>query len=212
MAQYKTLADFHLIRKTTPSFADLRLEFVHPFTGETTGKDWKFCNITDPSDSNLRFSYAVCVSKSALVLFEATLTNGRDPSKDLYVRYTPMRLRELIIDCWTDAAQTNGTSLCWIGISDIVNTDVRHMIQNEIECHERGGNLSSGQVTVKSNSITWGQNYFIRSAQHVADALNMSLVNATQSITDTRGAFGPVPSGWESDDVFLEMDMILELR
>lgn len=139
MTQHQTLAGFGLIRKFTTSFADLRLQFVDPVIGETNSKDWRFCNITDPLNPNLRFSYAVCVSKGALVLLETTLTNGRDPSDELYIRYTSMRLWELIVDCWTDAAQTNAISLCWIGISDIVNMDVRHMIQNEIECHEQSG-------------------------------------------------------------------------
>lgn len=123
-----------------------------------------------------------------------------------------MRLWELVIDCWTDADQTNTTSLRWIGIRDIVNAEVRHMIQKEIECQGVDGNLNTGQVTVKSDSITWGQNYFIRSAKHVADALNKRLISATQSSTDTREVFGWASNGCESDDMFLEMDMVLELR
>lgn len=211
MAQQKTLADFNLVRKTTTSFADLRLQFVLPFVGETTAKEWEFCNITDPSNSALRFAYAVCVSKGALVLLDTFLTNGRDRSDTLYSRYTSMRLWELIIDCWTDAAEGKMTSLRWIGISDIVNAEVRHMIQKEIECQGGKGNLSTGQVTVKSDSITWGQNYFIRSVKHVADTLNKRLISATQLSTDTREGFGWASNGCESDDMLLVMDMVLEL-
>lgn len=212
MAQQKTLADFELVRKTTTSFADLRLQFVRPFIGETTAKEWKFCNIANPSISVFRFAYAVCVSKGALVLLDTTLTNGRDHSDHLYSRYTSIHLWELIIDCWTDAAQANTTPLCWIGISDIVNPDVRHMIQREIECHGKSSKLSTGCVCVKSGSITWDQNYFIRSAKHVADALNKNLISATLSMTDTREVFGWASNGCGGDDIFLEMDMVLELR
>lgn len=123
-----------------------------------------------------------------------------------------MRLWELVIDCWTDAAQANTTSLRWIGISDIVNKDVRLMILKEIQGHGRSGNPRTGQVIAKPDSITWGQNHFIRSAKHVANALNKRLVSATQSSTDTEGALGWASNDFESDDLFLEMDMVLELR
>lgn len=123
-----------------------------------------------------------------------------------------MRLWELVIDCWTDAAKANTTSLRWIGISDIVNKDVRLMILKEIQCHGDSGNSRTGQAIVKPDSITWGQNYFIRSAKHVANALNKRLVSATQSSTDTEGALGWASNDFESDDLLLEMDMVLELR
>lgn len=123
-----------------------------------------------------------------------------------------MHMWELLLDCWTDAAQPNTDSLRWIGIGDIVNADVRRLIRKEIRSQlSTDRPLGTGRVTILSDSMTWKRNYFIRAAERVAGALNKRIVSATLSITDIRGCSARASNGSEIDDIFLEMDMILEL-
>lgn len=216
MAQHRTIADFDLVRHTTASFMDLRLESIHSYIGDTTARDWTFCKVTNPSNPELQFTYAVCVSKAVFVLFDANLTNGRDPTDKLYRRYTAMQTWELLLDCWKDAAKSNTNTLLYVGISDIVNADVRRLIQKEIQSQESssGTLLETAQVTVGPGSMTWGANYFIRAAERVAAMLNKKVVRATLSTSTTNisQSTSRASNGSEIDNIFLELDMILELR
>ncbi|KAJ4388682.1 hypothetical protein N0V93_006141 [Gnomoniopsis smithogilvyi] len=186
MTHHRTIEDFGLVRHTTASFMDLRFGFIHPYIGDTTATDWKFCNITNPTNPALQFAYAV---------------------------YTQMRVWELLTDCWTDAAQANTDSLRWIGISDIVNADIRSLIRKENDIQKSVGRVpGTGRMTIRSDSVTWDENFFIRTVERVAGAFDKRVVSATLSDADIRGVTRPVSNDSEIDNAFVEMNMVLELR
>lgn len=212
MAQRRTIADFNLVWSTSTSFEDLRLDFVQPYVGDASARDWKFCRITHPDNSDLRFTYAVCLCKDLFVLFDANLTNGRDPSDRLYRRYTEMRVWELLVDCWANEAQANINSLRWIGINDVVNVDIRKVIRREIETQVSMITSKTSRIIIASDSITWRANYFTRAAGRAAGALSKRVAKVTYSCVDTSVGARYESVSSQVEDTFLEMNMILELE
>lgn len=82
----------------------------------------------------------------------------------------------------------------------------------EIEAQVSTVRPRTSRVTVASDSITWGENYFIRAVERAAGAMNRRVVSAALSSVDMRGGTRRASNDLENDDLFLEMSMILELE
>lgn len=173
MAERKTMKDYGLVSvedDIQSNQSDEPLDFLVPFLRRISLRDWKKYIITSPAEPGLDIIYYVSLSKQALVLTSAFLSKEFAP-----VRYTDMRLWEVIVDAWSEAGG-QPEDLRYLAFYDIVNEAVRSAIEKEFESHKQ----QTGTLAVTpADCPTWKENAFARCADRVAKALSSVDYNRT---------------------------------
>lgn len=183
MAQQRgTIEEFGILRIEEESHYPHEYTFLVPFAGPMTVEaEWINRQNRRPVDTDPwgLHQYAINTSKRVYVLYGAFLQSADEKDG----RKTRMRLWQLIVANWVDAGNSPD-SLRYLGVSMIVNIEVRELLAIEWQYQIDHGQQTFGTPLVRmltitrANSLnTWSHNTFVRSGLRVAESLSSSEKN-----------------------------------
>lgn len=125
------ISDFRLKRELSSTLDTTVYDFLVPFVGPPIGaSDWKVYNIHRADDNRFLLKYAISIEKQTLLVINVELEDGTSS-----IRYTNMRLKEMILDSWI-VEGGSPDAFKYLGIWRITNEDVtEHMIHEYIAHH-----------------------------------------------------------------------------
>ncbi|KAF3765528.1 hypothetical protein M406DRAFT_67962 [Cryphonectria parasitica EP155] len=117
------------------------------------------------------FLYAVSTSRCAMAVFSAFL-------EEYGHRFIDIRLWELVVDCWL-AQGGRADALRFLSFHNIVNECVVASFKQAFFMYaEEPGQT---EIAIMTEAPAWQENPFLRSAQHVAEALGGTSVKACRA-------------------------------
>lgn len=185
MAQQRsTIEEFGIVRGAQENYHLDAYTFLIPFTGPLRDEnEWISRQIRLPDDEDpwgLQ-KYAINNTEKVYVVFSAFLLSAREDDG----RKTRMRLWQMIVANWIAASNTPD-SLRYLGVSHVVNMEVRKLLAAEWKHQISLGQIAFGTphhrmltITPFNSLNTFQSNAFVRSGLRVAESLS----TAEQTLT-----------------------------
>lgn len=148
------------------SYAHTEFKYFEDYIGREC--TWTNHMIRDPARprSDLCHTYSVSPEDRAYIVRNIRLTD--DSGLGSEVRLTEMRMWQMILDGYLHAGRGESEPLRWLCFHDIVNLDVRQLIDREFRMQK--GGMVAGAVEVTPESYS-NECPFFRSALKLAEAI-----------------------------------------